>query len=304
MGRKPESIQSAIRIRESHAGYSDATKISYKGQANAVFKIVREFQPDAIPSTVTEETAKEFISALQDRYEISTQRIYYYTLKTLCEQSNNHIFDRITIFFGEDTRPHVDWLTSEQAITVLQCPKTPLEELIISLELLHGLRRTEVVRLQITDIRDGYLTVTGKGHTGGKKRSIPFHRSFLHTFQRWIRERNEIISTAKAINPSVSIPTSLLLYHKGRSLYSYDSLRSHVVRTALAKVSDQCGIAFTSHTLRRTFGREMWHSGVSIVVIAKILGHSSTDMTLRYIGANYDDMVVAMSQFNIGGWEQ
>ena len=67
--------------------------------------------------------------------------------------------------------------------------------------------------------------------------------------------------------------------------------------TKVKSISDRMGVTFSAHTLRRTFGREMYHSGVRIETIAKIMGHSSTEMTLRYIGVNLDDQTVAMNQF-------
>ena len=54
------------------------------------------------------------------------------------------------------------------------------------------------------------------------------------------------------------------------------------------------GIKFQGHhTLRRTGGRLMWLAGVPIETIASIMGHESTEMTLRYIGVNLSDQTKA-----------
>ena len=55
----------------------------------------------------------------------------------------------------------------------------------------------------------------------------------------------------------------------------------------------------SNHTLRRTFGRTMFRSGVEPAVIAKMLGHSSIEQTLRYIGVDGDDMDAAMKIFKL-----
>jgi|GEM_PF-3047587 len=53
----------------------------------------------------------------------------------------------------------------------------------------------------------------------------------------------------------------------------------------------------SNHTLRRTFGRMMYRSGVKPATIARLLSHSSIEQTLRYIGVDMDDMASAMTQF-------
>jgi hypothetical protein len=37
----------------------------------------------------------------------------------------------------------------------------------------------------------------------------------------------------------------------------------------------------------------MWQEGVPIETVASIMGHETTEMTLRYIGVNLDDQVKA-----------
>ena len=54
------------------------------------------------------------------------------------------------------------------------------------------------------------------------------------------------------------------------------------------------GMKYGNHTLRRTFGRQLWKSKVPIETISKILGHESISVTLLYIGVNNDDMSKAV----------
>ena len=54
---------------------------------------------------------------------------------------------------------------------------------------------------------------------------------------------------------------------------------------------------FFNHTLRRTFGRTMYRSGVEVATISKMMGHESIDQTLKYIGVGLDDMSSAIQAF-------
>lgn len=56
----------------------------------------------------------------------------------------------------------------------------------------------------------------------------------------------------------------------------------------------ETGIKFLGHhTLRRTGGRLMWLARVPIETIASVMGHESTEMTLRYFGVNLGDQCKA-----------
>jgi len=56
---------------------------------------------------------------------------------------------------------------------------------------------------------------------------------------------------------------------------------------------------FGFHTLRRTFGRNLWLIGQRLETISELLGHTSTDMTRIYIGLNLSDMSKALACYKI-----
>ena len=48
-----------------------------------------------------------------------------------------------------------------------------------------------------------------------------------------------------------------------------------------------CGIHFTCHTLRRTFGRELYYKDedpIDLLTLSELYGHESIDETKKYIG--------------------
>jgi hypothetical protein len=62
----------------------------------------------------------------------------------------------------------------------------------------------------------------------------------------------------------------------------------------LDRLKRESGIGFKGHhTLRRKGGRLMWQEGVPIETVASIMGYETTEMTLRYIGVNFDDQAKA-----------
>ena len=64
---------------------------------------------------------------------------------------------------------------------LMACEKTPLEDIVVHLELCLGMRVVEVIRLRRMDIHCSdvpekcHVSVRGKGRGDGKWRTVPFH---------------------------------------------------------------------------------------------------------------------------------
>lgn len=296
MPRYPESIDSAINLyikdMERRGGYSPRSLRAADYTSHCAWKILTQFQEGAIPRNVTPDTLRRTLEWMKENYSVATQRNYFFYIRELLKRSDNHSFEDIRVVYPTDIRPNVDWLTLDEAMKLIRAELPPLERIIIVLGLCQGLRRIEMTNLRVSDIHEEgeYITVLGKGTGGGKFRSVRFHPIFHTAFLRWMETRTGL---AQQCRDDVS-DNALLVYIKGASLRAYST---DYMTEFIKKLSEKMGMTFSAHTLRRTFGREMYHSGVRVETIAKILGHSSTEMTLRYIGVNLDDQAQAMNQF-------
>lgn len=233
-----------------------------------------------------------------DGLAVATQKDYVFALKAMLRFIGNPAWDT-HIQFQADVRPKVDWLNPEQAQQVLEFPLTaPAQHLIIVLALCMGLRKVEIARLSVHDVNldREYITVTGKGRNGGKLRLVPFHGRFRPALDNYLRVRSVMVAKSP-----YTAPDSLLVWwnRSDHRIYPYEPVKGSGLDCLVRKTSRMIGVKFSLHTLRRTFGRILWLSGVPVVTIAKILGHSSTEQTLQYIGANLDDMASAMAQITL-----
>ena len=153
----------------------------------------------------------------------------------------------------------------------------------------------EVLRLRPEDIREDYIMVKGKGPLGGKPRRIPFHRDTARVMALYARHRDGLIAEARRRYPkSTVVPDSLIIRIHGGRLYEYEEDGWGWDKSFLIPLREACGFHFTNHTLRRTFGRALWQAGVPVETISKLLGHDTTEVTLRYIGVDMDHMRSAM----------
>lgn len=289
-------VQQVLDDLDRKGDYQPRTYKFYREQCRCVLTYMAKAVPGCDPSNIDESAMRELVAQMRQEFAVSTQRGYMNALRYMCNLNKNTIFDRFKVRYQTDTRPNVDWLSYEDAQTLLNVWKSPMDEMIIILELLHGLRRVEVIRLRLKDIHfdRGYIDVRGKGKLGGKLRSVPMHPDFKHTYDRWMSERAELSS---GIDDRMD--DHVLVYRKGDALFRYEEMKGGAIDNHLRELSVRTGIPFSNHTLRRTFGRELYRSGVSIVVIAAILGHSSTQTTMKYLGLNMDDMAEAMEKFRL-----
>lgn len=274
--------------------YSESTLTAYQNQSKSIMRIINMFCNEPItPYEVKPEHITKLVDYLRSNgFTPNTQNTYIGVLHVLLNYCDNPSFKKVFIVHQHDTRPTADWLTLKEGQELLDYPFGPAYKMFIWLGLCHGLRRVEITRLNLTDIdmARGIIRVTGKGRGGGKLRIVPTHPNFKPILDTWMVERKQITEGMEDID-------SLMVYKKKGKVrpYTVGGLTS-----AFDTMRTKLGISFTSHTLRRTFGRELWLCGVSLETISMILGHESTMITIRYLGINLDDMASAMSKLSLG----
>ena len=272
--------------------YTQMTLETYYLSSVAVMNLINRMHEEEItPYLVTPEDILNLVNMMKkDGYAPNTQNRYIATLRILLSFCKNDSFRKVRIITQHDTRPNVHWLTLTEGQRLLEYPFRTMYKVFIWLGLCHGLRRVEISRLKVSDIDmdRGTINVTGKGRSGGKLRVVPVHPNFRPIYEQWMKERKEIVGDYEV--------DSFAVHLRGIPVpYSVQALSS-----AFVLMSQECGIKFTAHTLRRTFGRELWHCGVSLETISTIFGHESTSTTIRYLGINIDDMTSAMSKLSLG----
>lgn len=285
-----------VRVLQDQGDYAPKTIRFYREQSTLILRILRTIDPLSDPENLNETTLRELVAYIRKHYAVSTQKDYMIALKRMCEINDNFVFNKYRVTYPTDTRPNVDWLSFEQATQLLDLWKMPVDEMIVTLMLLHGLRRVEVIRLNLQDIHleEGYIDIRGKGRSGGKLRRIPMHPDFIRSYNRWMEDRNDMLKHTEGPQPD-----NLLVYLRGKKLRKYEEIKGRAINDRIQQLSERIGFDFSSHTLRRTFGRELYRSGVDIVVIATIYGHASTTQTIKYLGLDLDDMNDAMSRFKL-----
>ena len=304
MANKAHSPASCIseHIRITYKNTKKSTSSKYEAVLININGILRDNGLELNPRNISEDDIGFLLEFWSDK-AISTRNWYLHIFNRYLKHFNNNVIEDMQIDLGYDDRPNVNWLSDEDYLTLMTASKTALEEVLIHLELCMGLRVSEAIKLRVGDIhfsndpQKQSISVCGKGRGEGKWRTIPFHPDTERVFRRWMEERSEIVRRAKSYDPTWIVPDNFLLwchYVDKPQAGAYTERGHSLDRAVIHKVRDRLGIEFSNHTLRRTFGRNLYHAGTPIETISKLYGHEDIQTTLKYIGVNLDDMSAAL----------
>lgn len=288
----------------THIGRKDLTNQTRYATAQSIVRcldLLEEGGRTTDPLLITAEDILWLKDKAMCDMQLVTRRYYLAFLKQLLEYCGNNAFDEVDIHWRLDERTNVDWLDPVDARKLLNYPMlTVPQRMAIILELTMGLRRVEIIRLTLDKIHSDHIVVIGKGSGGGKPRVVPVSEQFLKLLPSFLSYRQGIILDAINRNHGepLDVPNNLYLHMQGKKLSKYSEHGVGFDYKFMIPVRKKIGVDYSNHTLRRTFGRQLWKNGVEIETIAKILGHENTKTTLEYIGANLDDMKVAIKKLS------
>lgn len=293
------SVECMIREFKAKSWRAPRTLRFYRDELSTIIRTLERGGRHTFPWDITEEDVKWLLDDyIKRNLTVSTRRGYISALRTWTEYYDNDVVRRMKIRWPADMRPNVDWITQAQAKELLAIPKTPAQDLVVHCELCLGMRRVEILRLRPDSFRGSHVEILGKGSQGGKPRSMPYHRDTDRVVDRYLRYRKALIETVRMQRPSAVVPESLMIWARGSKLHEY-GVKGSGIDEMLKPLGEEIGVKFSNHTLRRTFGRTMYRSGVEVATISKMMGHESIDQTLKYIGVDLDDMNSAMQTFSL-----
>lgn len=130
-----------------------------------------------------------------------------------------------------------------------------------------GLRRAELVTLDIEHYKDGVLTVHGKRN---KVRTVPIENGAKSALDDWLSIRG-------------NAPGALFWHvRKGGALVNR-RMTTQAIYVIMAKRAEDAGVKkFSPHDLRRTFAGDLLDAGADISTVQKLMGHANVTTTAGY----------------------
>jgi site-specific recombinase XerD len=243
---------------------------------------------EATPKRVGEEEIEHLLHEAWAHLEWSTLRWQVSIINGYLKWYQNRTVERMLLSWPADDRVHVDWVSPEEAVTLLD-GTTGVQRLIVHLELRLWLRRCEVLRLTVQDVSPGILDVLGKGKCGGKRRTLAWAPETMGELVLYADQRNRMIAEAMECDPCAKVPDALLIWRKGGTLGAYHAT---AVDNLVLAAGNRCGISrpLSNHMLRRGGARIAYYAGMELEEISAGLGHRDVRTTIRYLGLTVDDL--------------
>lgn len=173
------------------------------------------------------------------------------------------------------------YLTLEQSAALLQAVSGPNEKrdyAILMLFLNCGIRRSELVGLNISDVYEDRIRVIGKGN---KERFVYFGTSCRKAIDQYLEIRNKVI---------LSDNRALFDSQKG------NRITVTAVHRLVKKALLQAGIdstQYSAHKLRHTAATMMLSGGVDVKTVQEVLGHENLNTTQIYTHIENTELKIA-----------
>lgn len=144
-----------------------------------------------------------------------------------------------------------------------------------------GMRLSELVGIDILDIRDDALRIIGKGD---KERTVYLNKGCLDALDAYLKERNQLVSP--------SIEPALFISKRRKKRLS--TRRVEQIVTDCLKQAGLDGQGYSAHKLRHTAATLLYRSGnADMLALKEILGHEHVSTTEIYTHISNDALVKA-----------
>jgi integrase len=179
-------------------------------------------------------------------------------------------------------------LSEEEVNLILKYSGSLRNQCIITLMVDTGLRLTEICNLNWGDVNilKGTIEVlTGKGR---KYRLVACGARTKKLLKRYQMKEGKNVS-----------PTSPLFITEK---FQY-RITSRGMQAIMFRISQQSGVEFSAHALRRTFAKLALKAGMDLIYIQRMMGHENLETTRRYIQDLDDrDVIMAAMKYSPMDW--
>jgi integrase len=253
------TIASLLTAGECDALTLDWTKLRYHHTAAVRVALMRKLAPV---------TANKMLSALRRVLKEA------YKLNGMDGDSYNKAIDFPNIEGVSEERGRS--LTREEITALLDsCSSESIIDIrdgaLIAILRGTGLRRSELVKLELRDWNSNNESLVVRRGKRGKGRTVYLNGEAIIYLEKWLQFRG-----------SESGPLLCRIW-KGGSLQLDRPMNSDAVWRILQKRAEQAGVeSFSPHDFRRTFCSDLLDAGVDIVTVQKLAGHASPVTTAKY----------------------
>ncbi len=217
-------------------------------------------------------------SAARARKLSAIKSFFHYLNVSTKQISNDPVKD---IEFPRIRKSLPKYLTLEESKALLQSvsgPNQTRDFAILMIFLNCGIRRSELVGLNLTDVYEDRLRVVGKGN---KERIVYMGTSCRKAIDNYLVERNKIVLS----------DNRALFGSRDKNRISVSAVHRLVKKHLLEAGLD--ATQFSAHKLRHTAATLMLSNGVDLKTLQEVLGHENLNTTQIYTHIENTELKIA-----------
>lgn len=259
--------------------YSESTIKTYFSFIADFFDFINHIPLEALTNRDVELFIEKVFIPRQ--YSISTHRQFISAMKQFINFYPNSKIDNLTLDRPKKSHLLPTVLSNEEIINILRCTKNLKHRAIIAMIYSAGLRISELINLQLSQIDIQRRQIIIKNSKGRKDRNIILANSCIPLMLNYL-------NTYK--------PNLFFAEGKPSEKYSQESIRAFLKRSCKAANITK---TVTPHTLRHSYATHLLENGIDLRYIQELLGHSKPETTMIYTHVSKKDLLRIESPLDI-----
>ena len=275
--------------------YSERTIKSYRNNNLAMFRFIqREYGIENLEDTHYQ-AIQGYIKFLSDK---NLTEVYINSLIKSFRSYFRYCYEEGYIMrnpmdkikFQKQSKKLIHTFTDREVVKMVQfySGKRFLDvrnRLILTVLFDSGIRNAELCNLKITDIKERYIDIMGKGK---KERYVPITPVMNKALIQYMRVRNEYIKDKLWYETEY-----LFLSQKGRKL-TIETIERVVLEAGL-NVGVRAGVRISPHTCRHYYAQAQLRNGCDLYTVSRLLGHNNINITKIYLQSMDEDVFLDMA---------
>lgn len=243
------------------------------------------------PDALSDEELRNYFLYLMNEKQLSSSscRVAHYAIRFLHVQTLKRAWPSDLVVRPAKTTKLPVVLSVAEVQQLLGCIRKPHYRVCLSTIYACGLRRSEGVSLQVTDVDSERMMLAVRQGKGAKDRYVPLPESTLEMLRRhWTSHQHPVWLFPAKPRDEKTWATALAPMSPSSP---QNVMRAAVQESGILKQA-------TVHTLRHSYATHMLEAGVNLRLIQAYLGHSSITTTARYLHLTQPTETVATEAIN------